>query len=52
VGDSPYDFQTAQNAGLNCFLIASGTHNVDELTELNREQTFTNFGDLINAILR
>ena len=52
VGDSPYDFQTAQNAGLNCFLIASGTHNVDELTELSREQTFTNFGDLINAILR
>jgi phosphoglycolate phosphatase len=52
VGDSPYDFETAQSAGLQCFLIATGTHSLEELTNLNGEQTFTNFGELIDSILR
>ena len=51
VGDSPYDYQTARNAGLACFLIASGTHSFDELKELNGEKTFKNFEELIDAIV-
>jgi phosphoglycolate phosphatase len=51
VGDSPYDYQTARNADLSCFLIASGTHSLDELKKLNGEKTFKNFEDLIDAIV-
>lgn len=31
VGDSPYDYQTAKNAGMPCFLVSTGTHNESEL---------------------
>ena len=34
VGDSPYDYQTAQNASLRCILIPTGTHSKEELSEL------------------
>ena len=51
VGDSPYDYETARNADLACFLIASGTHSFDELKELNGEKTFKNFEELIDAIV-
>jgi phosphoglycolate phosphatase len=50
-GDSPYDYETARNADLACFLIASGTHSFDELKELNGEKTFKNFEELIDAIV-
>ena len=26
VGDSPYDYRTAKNAGMRCFLVTTGTH--------------------------
>lgn len=31
IGDSPYDFQTAKNANMRCFLLSTGTHNESEL---------------------
>lgn len=31
VGDSPYDVQTAANAGLPCWCVTTGTHTINEL---------------------
>ena len=31
VGDSPYDQKTAQNAGMRCLLVSTGTHTENEL---------------------
>lgn len=31
VGDSPYDLQTAQNVGMRCALVSTGTHTESEL---------------------
>ena len=36
VGDSPYDYQTAQNVSMPCILLSTGTHSSDELSKLNR----------------
>ena len=33
IGDSPYDFQTATNAKMRCFLLSTGTHNESELVK-------------------
>ena len=35
IGDSPYDYKTAQNASMKCFLVSTGTHRVDELLKLS-----------------
>ena len=34
VGDSPYDYKTAKNASMECILLPTGTHGVDELLSL------------------
>ena len=39
VGDSPYDYQTAQNASMPCILLPTGTHSRDELSKLGRNVT-------------
>ena len=31
VGDSPYDYQTAEAACLRCYLVATGSHSADKL---------------------
>ena len=31
VGDSPYDLKTAQNVGMRCLLVSTGTHTENEL---------------------
>ena len=36
VGDSPYDYQTAQNVSMPCILLSTGTHSSDELSKLDR----------------
>ena len=33
IGDSPYDFQTAKNANMRCFLLSTGTHSESELVK-------------------
>ena len=34
IGDSPYDYQTAQNASMDYFLATTGTHSEEELSRL------------------
>ena len=34
IGDSPYDYKTAVNAGMDCLLVSTGTHSHNELTKL------------------
>ncbi len=31
VGDSPYDYKTAENAGMRCLLVSTGTHSEKDL---------------------
>ncbi len=49
VGDSPYDYETAKLGGLPCRLIASGTHEAEELRELADEKTLV-YPDLISLV--
>ena len=35
IGDSPYDYKTAQNASMKCLLVSTGTHPMKELCKLN-----------------
>jgi phosphoglycolate phosphatase len=35
IGDSPYDYNTAQNASMDCILVATGTHSKEELSSLD-----------------
>ena len=51
IGDSPYDFETAKNAGLRCFLVATGTHTYDELSLLAEDSVFQDFETLTNEII-
>ena len=48
VGDSPYDFQAARNAGLAFIGVTTGTHTADELRAAGAERVF---GDL-NEVAR
>ena len=36
VGDSPFDYQTAQNASMPCILLSTGTHSMEELSKLDK----------------
>ncbi len=47
VGDSPYDLKTAQNAGMNCLLVSTGTHS---RSELRKDKTVRVETDLFNLI--
>ena len=51
VGDSPYDFETAKNAGLSCYLVSTGTHSYSELSRLAKGNVFKDFKSLICKIL-
>ncbi|MGJ8640913.1 MAG: HAD family hydrolase [Opitutaceae bacterium] len=46
IGDSPTDIETAHNAGLACYCVATGAHSVDELTEAGAEAAFKSLSDL------
>ena len=35
IGDSPYDYKTAQNASMKCLLVSTGTHPMHELCKLS-----------------
>ncbi len=50
VGDSPYDQQTAANAGLKCYLLSTGTHSLEELSELPDVEVFQDFSSLIQLL--
>jgi len=51
VGDSPYDFQTAKNSQLDCYLVATGTHSFEELSKLNGDKTYRNFKEFVQFLL-
>ena len=51
IGDSPYDYKTAQNASMKCLLVSTGTHPVHELSKLNSSlEIQTNLKSLIPMI--
>lgn len=50
VGDSPYDFETAKNAGLTCHLIATGTHSIRELSALQPEKVYQDFESMVCSL--
>ena len=51
VGDSPFDFDTAQNASLRCLLVDTGTHTFDELSLLNQGYVYKDLKSVTNYIL-
>ena len=51
-GDSPYDFETAKNANIRCYLVATGTHSFDELSTLQKHNVYPNFKSLTQMILK
>lgn len=50
VGDSPYDLQTAQNAGLACYLVTTGTHSAEELRAAGGNNIFANLAETAAAL--
>lgn len=46
VGDSPYDFQAAQNAGLAFIGVATGTHSADELHAAGAKRVCVDLNDV------
>ena len=51
VGDSPYDYETARNAGLKSYLVSTGTHKHEELSVLQDASVFHTFTALMDDLL-
>ena len=51
VGDSPYDFKTAKLGGMECALVATGTHTKKELKTLGCNTIVDNLFELIDTRL-
>ncbi len=49
IGDSPYDFKTAELGGMDCALIATGTHLKGELQDLGCPLVFDNIDEFIET---
>lgn len=49
IGDSPTDIETAHNAGLACYCVATGAHSVCELKEAGAEAAFESLTELKTA---
>ena len=49
IGDSPTDIETAHNAGLACYCVATGAHTVSELKEAGAEAAFNSLTELKRA---
>ncbi|HWZ95931.1 MAG TPA: HAD family hydrolase [Opitutaceae bacterium] len=46
VGDSPYDVQAAQAAGLPCWAVTTGTHNAEELRAARADKVFAGLREI------
>ncbi|CAA6689722.1 MULTISPECIES: HAD family hydrolase [unclassified Lentimonas] len=46
IGDSPTDIETAHNAGLPCYCIATGAHSIEELLAAGAEAAFSSLTEL------
>ncbi len=51
VGDSPFDLQTAQKAGLAFFGVATGTHSAEELRAAGAEHVFASLKEIRPALI-
>lgn len=51
VGDSPYDFKTAELGGMECALVATGTHTLEELKALQCDTVAANLPELLETRL-
>jgi len=51
VGDSPYDFKTAELGGMECALVATGTHTLEELKTLQCDTVTENLSELVETRL-
>jgi phosphoglycolate phosphatase len=51
IGDSPYDYDTASEAGMKCLLVATGTHSLSELNQLTANSVDQNLFDLSEKTL-
>lgn len=51
IGDSPYDFKTAKNAGLECILVPTGTHSAKELSSLGSTTVLQDLNQVTNQLL-
>ena len=49
VGDSPFDFISADKVGMDCRLVTTGTHSAKELSDLNAISIHENLFDLANV---
>ncbi len=50
IGDSPYDIQTAHNAGLPSWCVATGTHTADELRTAGAEAVYDSLDEIAAAL--
>lgn len=50
IGDSPFDVETARNAGLRCYTVATGTHTQEELAQENPDGNFKDLIELAQEI--
>ena len=50
IGDSPTDIQTAHNAGLPCYCVATGAHSVEELQLAGAEAAYDSLTELKVAL--
>lgn len=51
VGDSPYDVETAHNAGLPAWCVATGTHAPDQLRAAGADRIFASLTEIAAALL-
>ncbi len=51
IGDSPYDYKTAKNSGMDCILVATGTHSAEELSSLGPTVVLENLKEVTNKLL-
>jgi phosphoglycolate phosphatase len=49
VGDSPFDAETARQAGLPAFLVTTGTHSADELRAAGADHIYPDLATLARA---
>ena len=52
IGDSPYDYNTAQNAGIPCSLVSTGTHSKLELEKLCECPIYENLISLLHSEIK
>lgn len=51
IGDSTYDLQMAQNAGVHCLAVTFGAHASEQLLEYHPKEIFKQFSDLSEWLL-